>query len=524
MPYREVTMVEVKEVVRLWLAGAAKKRIARQLALDPKTVRRYLKAAVAAGITHEAALDDERLAALMVALKALPERAHGEAWAACAGQREFIASHLRQRVRLSKVRRLLQRRGVSVPYPTLHRFAVAELDFGRTTATIPLADCGPGEELQLDTGWMTLLEPDLWGKRRRFRAWIFTPVLSRYRFVYPCFREITARAIEACEAAWVFYGGVFKTLLSDNTKAIVEQADPLGARINRAFLEYAQARGFQIDPTRPRHPRDKARVERAVQTVRDDCFAGEHLQSLEQARTHGRHWCEHEYGMRRHSRTGRLPREHFTAVEQSALLPAPSTPYDLPLWCTPKVARDQHAQVARALYSLPTHLVSRTLSARADSATVRFYHHGQLVKTHPRMAPGQRSTDPADFPAEKSAYALRDVDFLERQAARHGETVGRFAHALLAGPLPWTRMRRVYALLGLAKRYGDARLEAACATALQADMLDVRRLERMLQLAAPAPLPAAAARVIPLARFLRPAQQYALPFPRTPTSKGDPES
>ena len=61
--------------------------------------------------------------------------------------------------------------------------------------------------------------------------------------------------------------------------------------------------------------------------------------------------------MRRHSRTGRLPREHFTVVEQPALLPAPIAPYDLPLWCSPKVARDQHAQVARALYSLPTHLV-----------------------------------------------------------------------------------------------------------------------------------------------------------------------
>jgi hypothetical protein len=523
MPYREVTMVEVKEVVRLWLAGTAKKRIARQLALDPKTVRRYLKATVAAGITTSAALDDERLAALMVALKALPERAHGEAWAHCQAQRDFIAPLLAQRVRLSKIRRLLQRRGVAVPYPTLHRFAVAELGFGRTSATLPLADCGPGEELQLDTGWMTLLEPDLWGKRRRFRAWIFTPVLSRYRFVYPCFRETTADAIEACEAAWTFYGGVFKTLVPDNTKAIVEVADPLGARINRAFLEYAQARGFQIDPARSRHPRDKARVERAVQTVRDDCFAGEGLQSLEQARTHGHHWCEHEYGMRRHSRTGRLPREHFTAVEQPALLPAPSVPYDLPLWCTPKVARDQHAQVARALYSLPTHLVGRTLSARADAVTVRFYHHGQLVKTHPRMAPGQRSTDPADFPTEKSAYALRDVAFLERQAVRHGEAVGRFAHALLEGPLPWTRMRRVYALLGLARRYGDARLEAVCVTALQADMLDVRRLERMLKLAPSAPLPTPLARVIPLGRYLRPAQQYALPFPSTPP-KGDPES
>ena len=522
MPYREVTMIEIQEVVRLWLAGVAKKRIAAQLGLDPKSVRRYLKLADAVGIRDAATFTDERLAALAATLGAQPGRPHGESWQLCQGQRSFIESLLQHGMRLSKVRRLLQRRGVWVPYPTLHRFAVAELAFGQRAASLAVADCGPGEELQLDTGWMTLLEPDEYGRRRRFRAWILTPVLSRYRFVHPCFGETTASAIEACEAAWAFYGGVFQTLIPDNTKAIVDQADALAPRLNHAFLEYAQARGFQVDPTRPRHPKDKARVERSVPTVRDDCFAGEALHDLEQARGHARHWCEHEYGMRRHSRTQRLPREHFEAVERPALRPAPSAPYDLPLWADPKVARDQYAQVARALYSLPTHLVGRTLRARADSVTVRFYHHGQLAKTHPRKPPGGRSTDPNDFPAEKSAYALRDVAFLQRQAARHGEAIGRFAQALLEGPLPWTRMRRVYALLGLAKRYGDVRVEAACLTALQADLLDVRRLERMLQLAAPTPAPLAA-RVLPLARHLRPAQQYALPF-LTRTEKGDPES
>jgi transposase len=83
---------------------------------------------------------------------------------------------------------------------------------------MPVADGEPGEEIYLDTGWMTLLEPDARGRRRRFRAWIFTPGVSRYRFVDPCFAETTATAIEACEAAWRFYGGVFKVVIPDNTK------------------------------------------------------------------------------------------------------------------------------------------------------------------------------------------------------------------------------------------------------------------------------------------------------------------
>ena len=519
MPYREVTMFEVKEVLRLWLAGVAKKQIAARLGLDPKTVRRYVKSAVAAGIHTPEALTEERLLVLMAALHASPGRSHGDSWARCAGQREFIESLLKQRVRLSKIRRLLERHGVQVPYATLHRYAVAELSFGRTAATIVVADCGPGEEIQLDTGWMTLLEPDATGKRRRIRAWIFTPALSRYRFVYPCLQETTATAIEACEAAWAFYGGVFKTVMPDNTKVIVDHADALEPRLNRGFLEYSQSRGFHVDPTRVRHPRDKARVERAVQTVRDDCFAGETMRDITHAREHAQHWCEHEYGMRRHSRTQRLPREHFEGEERAALLTAPTTAYDVPLWADPKVARDQFAQVARALYSLPTRWVGKTLRARADSLTVRFYSGAGMVKVHPRKAPGERSTDVSDFPEEKSAYARRDVAFLECQAARHGEAVGHFAHALLEGPLPWTRMRRVFALIGLTRRYGDARVDAVCVTALAAGMLNVRRLERMLQQAAPLPSPVAPARVIPLSRFLRPANQFALPL--TTPHKGE---
>src|SRR5262249_35166077 len=212
-------------------------------------------------------LTDERVAVVLVALKAVSTRPHGAAWVECVRHEATIGAYLKQGVRLTKIRKLLRRQGIELPYATLRRFAIAALGFGRTAPTVPVADCGPGEEVQLDTGWMTLLAPDARGHRRRFRAWIFTAVYSRYRFVYPCFGETTASAIEACEAAWAFFGGVFAVLIPDNTKAIIDTANPLQPRLVTAFLEYAQARGFLVDPTRVRHPRDKARVERSVISV-----------------------------------------------------------------------------------------------------------------------------------------------------------------------------------------------------------------------------------------------------------------
>ena len=513
MAFREVVMHEVTEVLRLWSSGVALTRIGRVLSLDRKTVRRYVEAAKEAGLQAGSAPSPEQLAAVAAQVQAMPGRPHGESWAVCEARRSFIAEKLAAGLKLTKVRRLLQRAGVEVPYATLHRFAVGELGFGVGRTTMPVADGEPGHELQVDTGWVAVLEADVFGHKQRLRAWIFTPSVSRYRFVYVVSEETTRSGIEACEAAWAFYGGVFRVLVPDNTKAIVDRADPLVPRINAAFWEYAQARGFHLDPARVRSPQDKGRVERSVQPVRDDCFAGETLRSVEGARERGIVWSRDEIGMRRHSSTGRLPKEHFEAVEKGQLLAAPSEPFEVPVWCTPKVARDQHAAVAKALYSLPTRYVGKTLRARADSQTVRFYDRAEVVKVHARLPAGKRSTDVNDFPRERAAYAMRDVAFLQKQAESHGESVGRFAKVLLESPLPWTKMRQVYALLGLCKRYGDERVREACDQALLVQMHDAARLRRMLEGGRPPP-PAApsSGQVIPLARYLRPASQYALPL------------
>ena len=256
--YREVTMIEIKEVLRLWRERVPTKRLAAQLGLDPKTVRRYLGAAAAAGVpTDGGPPTDDQVRDVLLALQQAGGRPRGDGWAQCEAQREAIRRWLADGLRLTKIRKLLARQGVGIAYPTLYRFAVLELQFGQTATTIPVVDGEPGQELQVDTGWVGWLTLSPPATRRRFRAWIFTAVRSRHRFVYPTFEETTARAIEACEAAWAFFGGIFAVIIPDNTKAIIVQADPLTPRITPAFLEYAQARHFHIDPARVRAPRDK---------------------------------------------------------------------------------------------------------------------------------------------------------------------------------------------------------------------------------------------------------------------------
>jgi hypothetical protein len=147
---------------------------------------------------------------------------------------------------------------------------------------------------------------------------------------------------------------------------------------------------------------------------------------------------------------------------------------------------------------------------RADRKVVKIYFGTELIKMHERQPPGGRSTDPADYPADKSVYALRDVDSLRAKAKDKGVHIGIYADRLLGGPLPWTKMRQAYALLSLCEKYGDGRVERMCQSALAFDVVNVSMVAAMLKSAAKAPRPSSSGKVVqlPLPRFARPSAQF----------------
>jgi transposase len=486
MAFREVRVFEVREVLRLWLAGEGIRATERLVGFDRKTVRRYVDAAVGLGLARDGG-GDEQLSDVFIGrvVEAVrPHRfdGHGEAWRLCQAHHEDISAWVEDGLTAVKIHELLARRGVEIPCRTVQRY-VAEV-LGRTRGrgpTVRVADGEPGDELQIDFGRMGLIFDPATGRDRVVHALIFTAVFSRHCFVWLTHRQTTEAVIAGCEAAWVFFGGVFRTLIPDNMSSIVDGADPLEPRLNQAFVEYAQARGFLIDPARVRSPQDKPRVERQVQFVRGSFFAGECFVDLADAQRRAEIWCRERAGLRVHGTTQQRPAEVFTVEEQPLLGPAPSEVYDVPIYTTAKVHRDHHIEVARSLYSVPGALIGNRVEVRADRALVRIFSRGQLIKVHPRQVPGRRSTDPDDLPAHKTVYAMRDLDKLQRMAAEHGAAIGAYASALLDIPLPWTKMRQVYALLGLVKKWGPERVEAACASALEHETVNVGLIGRMLE-------------------------------------------
>lgn len=520
MGFREVSVVEIREVLRAWLEGAGLRTAGERAGVDRKTARRYVQAAEAAGLDRAAGIEavtDELVGAVVAAVRPSRPNGHGAAWEALAVHEEQIrswisgagAGKLGRALSLVKIQELLVRQGCQVPYRTLHRFATERCGYRTKATTVRVADGEPGVECQIDFALMGTITDSETGRDRKVHALIFTAVYSRHMFVWLTYAQTLTAVIAGCEMAWAFFGGVFKVLIPDNLKPVVTDADPVNPRLSSGWLDYAAHAGFATDPARVRSPKDKPRVERAVQFVRGNFFNGEVFTDLEDAQARAVAWCQERAGMRIHGTTAARPLEVFEAEEAPQLLPAPAD-YDVPVFRQAKVHRDHHIEVGKALYSVPGDYIGQSVDIRADAQLVKIYHRGQLIKTHATTRPGSRSTDPGDLPAEKSAYALRDISRLIRICAGYGTNTGIYAERILDDPLPWTRMRAVYRLIGLVRQYGPDAVDAACSKALDVDVIAVAKIASMLAKATentapvlPVPAPAGAA------RFARDPSEYA---------------
>jgi len=524
MAYRELGMWEVLDVLRRVHRGETKSGIERATGRTRKTIQRYVETAAKLGWTPGDGEPDEALAARVSQRlrpgPALPAQG-GATEAVLAAHREQLRAWLvpedgTRGLRLSKVRTLLARQGVAVPYSSLHRFVVAQCGFrDARRLTVRCAECAPGELAEVDFGRLGLVWDPETQRRRVAHALLVTLVYSRHQYVHVSFSQKVEDLIAGIEEAWESFGGVPARVVLDNLKAAVTKADRYDPIFSRTFAEYAHWRGFVIDAALPRHATGKPHVERNVQYVRESFFRGESFLDLAHVRREMVRWCRETAGQRVHGTTRQRPRVVFENEEKPKLSPLERPRFDPPVWASCKVHGDHHVQFRKALYSVPTRHVGKTVWVRGDAKLVRIFVDGVCVKAHEPVAEGKRSTDYKDYPAELAPYAMRDPEALIREAERVGEGVGRFAAQLLAGPFPWSKLRQAQKLLRLGNKYGKARLEAACRRALSFDLINVKRVEAMLEAGLGSETDTALSRergaqivLLPTARFLRPAASF----------------
>ncbi len=437
MAYREVHGVEIQEIIRRWQAGLSQRRIASGTGLSRVTVRRYVEAAEAAGLTPGGPEpSEEQLAALATLSLSGPRQVEAPSEELLSPWAEQIERWLEtDRLQLTRIQELLAGRGCEVSYTTLRRFIRRRGWRHRLPSTVRMDDGPPGEVAEMDFGRLGFIRDPESGRRRAVWALVVVWRYSRHCFVWPTTSQKLDAVIEGLEEAWAFFGGVPRYLVIDNFPAAVAGADALHPRFTRGFLEYARHRGFITDPARVRHPRDKPRVERSIPYVRERLFKGGDFRDVVDLRSAARSWCLEVAGQRIHGTTRRRPLEVFLKEELPLLAPWDGEPYEVPDWRTATVHPDHHIACQYALYSVPSMACPprQKVEVQLGSKLVRIYHRGQLIKVHPRQRRGGRATDPNDYPAELTPYTRRGARLDTAPRRRAGGGRGRLRRASLRG-------------------------------------------------------------------------------------------
>jgi transposase len=470
MARRTFNVVDVTEIYVHWYAGRSKSELAASLGVDRKTIRKYLAPAEAAGMSPGGpAMTEQDWAGLIKGW--FPEladrRLRRVTWPEIDKHGDYIKSLLGT-VTVSTIhQRLRDEHGLTASVSSLRRWIAATLpeETRRSQVTVLRDEVEPGLEAQIDYGFLGQWINPRSGKRHRIWAFVMILACSRHMFVRPVIHLDQHAWTEAHVEAFRFFGGVTQRLVPDNLRTGVDKPDLYDPKINKAYAELATHYGALVDPARAGRPKDKPRVERPMPYIRDSWWRGREFVSLEHMQSDAVRWSSEVAG-RRQCRPlgGASPLSVFEAVEAATLLPLPKTPFVLARWSSATVGPDIHIKVGRTLYSVPWKLIGQRVDVRSTQAFVQVFHEGDLVKTHAALEQGKR-THSGDYPPEKIAFHMRTPTWCRTQSVQ----VGPACQAVIDGLLEINalyRLRAAQGVLGLRKKYGDMRLEAACAKAV----------------------------------------------------------
>ena len=263
MAYKEVSRVEITEVVRQWQAGRGIREITRSTGISRNTIRKYILAAHSCGLGRDGPPPtDLQLTALIQTNRAGPRDIIIPTDKVLIPWADRIEQWIKNdKLKLSRIQELLAQQHCLVPYTCLHRYVNRRGWFGKSAhSTVRMADTEPGQMAEVDFGRLGLLWDPESGRKRQ--AWGMLTVLgySRHCFLWPLFNQQLSDVIQGLESTWAFFGGIPKYLVLDNFPAAVTGADALNPRLSRGFLEYSQRRNFIADPARPGHPKDYPEV------------------------------------------------------------------------------------------------------------------------------------------------------------------------------------------------------------------------------------------------------------------------
>lgn len=466
-----------QSIIGLYERGWSRRRIARELGLDRGTVRKYLagksksanpQTGSGEDISPKPATNPQTGSAVLPGPASL-----------CDPWREQIKEGLEQGLTIQRIYQdLVQERQFTGSYYAVRRFVLRQV--GSQELPFRRMECAPGQEMQVDFGQGAWVIEN--GKRRR--PHLFRAVLSHSRKGYSeaVWRQTSEGFIRCLENAFRHFGGVTATVVIDNLKAGVIQADWFDPELNPKLEEFARHYGTVILPTKPAMPRHKGKIEAGVKFAQSNAVHGRTFDSLLAQNRFLSDWEKNVADKRIHGTTRQQVGKLFEEIERPALQPLPVTLFPVFEEARRTVHRDGYIEFRRAYYSAPPEYVGRQVWVRCEARLLRVYNtRREQIALHALAEPGKFTTDPAHLHSRKRHIIERGAEHLLDRCRLIGPLTGTWAEAMHETRGPQS-LRVMLGLLQLAEKHPAAELEKAARVATHHGTWRLRDLKRLLEL------------------------------------------
>jgi len=463
-------MRRVREVLRLGFGGISKHEIARRTGLAASTVRATIERFTATGLDWPLpdTVKDSDLEAKLYKNAGTKQghRRHDEPdWTAI--HRELRRKHVTLSILWDEY---------IAQHPQGYRYSrFCELYRGwegKLSVTMRQTHAG-GDKLFVDYAGDTapVVIDRLTGEIKQ--AWIFVAVLGASNFTYAeaSWTQTLCDWIGAHTRALEAIGGVPRLIVPDNAKTAVIKACLYEPTTNRTYTEMAAHYDTAILPTRPRKPRDKAKVEAGV-LIMERWILGR----LRNQRFHGlaelnaaiRALLVRVNDQRPIRRLGVTRRQLLEELDRPALKPLPVEPYVFAEWRLRRVGIDYHVDIDRHYYSVPYRFARDEVEVRLTGRTVEVFAKGERIAAHLRASGnGRHTTLPEHMPSSHRRYADWTFDRIRRDAAAIGPSAAALCELILEQRAhPEQGFRACLGIVRLVKAFGAQRVEAAASRAL----------------------------------------------------------
>jgi transposase len=501
-----------QQILALGRLGWTLRRIEEATGIRRETAGRYLRAAgigVRApgrwghGEPPKAAIEVSTGPGAVAVAAAEPVRpGRSPSTSASEPYREVIEASVRLgRDSMSIWQDLVDDHGFAHGYASVRRF-VSRLRMSNSPPEAhPVITTGPGEEAQVDYGTGAMVRPSPGAKYKRTRLFVLTLGCSRKAIWLLTFESSSQTWSQLHEEAFRRLGGATRTVVLDNLREGVLTPDVHDPGLNPVYRDMLSHYGVVALPCRVRDPDRKGKVESSVAYAQRK-LAGLRFETLAEAQAYLDRWTENWADLRIHGTTKRQVAAMF-AEEKPYLLPLPVEPFRYYRYGRRTVHLDGYVEVERAYYAPPPGYIGCELPVQWDDLHVRILDPktNMLLREHLRQRPGGRRMLPEDRPKRTAP----GVEALLRRAAGVGPKVGELCRMAFERERE-SSVRRIQGVLVLARKYGAAATEDACAAALDLGVCDYRLVRRYLERQRPEP--AVLKQIDPLIRELTRYRDY----------------